>query len=408
MRLICLVSVLALAFAGPVACGDSGDTTVGSGGGTGTADDTAGGDGSSSDAAGAGGGTDSGGATDTGGGTGPGDASTGGGTDDTSGGGSTDATASEDTTGGGGTDDTTGGVTDTSDNFGHPLPTTAAYGTPCEQNSRIGHFQVTHDETGGFAYSAVTGTVAEGVIPLTILQLVEEVGDCKLMQKVNPFCDPPCTAGQLCDHGGQCIPYPANVNVGDVTVTGLAESPIIMEPNSSTYYTKVGLPFPVYEATDQVDLVAAGADASGFALRAWGVTSMALPAVVHEMFDGEDLKVDWVAEAGPWKVVVSVNVDQHGNSPVTLVCETDDTGSYTIAGSLVTKLLDFGVSGFATLRFRRATVDSLTHTLGCIQLSVESLILGKLQVAGHTPCKFDPDCPEGQVCETAIETCVDH
>ncbi len=406
MRIACLLSALALVLTLPVGCGDSGGTP-GGGTGTGTGDSDVGGGGTGGAAdtgsgTGSGGSADTGGTTDTGGGAGPAD---------TAGGGADGETGGRGTVADSGPVGDTGAAGDTGaggpgDNHGHVLPTEAAYGAPCEQNSLVGHFQVTHDETGGFAYSAITGTVAEGVIPLTVLQLVEEVGDCALMQKVNPFCDPPCGAGELCEHGGTCIPYPANVDVGSVTVTGLVESPITMEPNSSTYYTKVGLPFPVYGASDQVDLVASGATAAGFAMRAWGVESMALPDVTHQLTDGQDLTVDWVAQPGPWKVIISVNVDQHGNSPVTLVCRTDDTGSYTIDASLVTKLLDFGVSGFATLRFRRATVDSLEHPLGCIQLSVESLILGKLHVAGHTPCKFDPDCPDGQVCDTPVETCV--
>jgi hypothetical protein len=279
-----------------------------------------------------------------------------------------------------------------------------SFGVACEQNSRVGHFQVTHDEF----YAAVTGTVASGVIPLTILQPVMEAGDCKMLRRVNTFCDPPCTGGELCDHDGSCIPYPANQNVGAVTLTGLLADPLTLEPNSNNYYSEVAVPFPLFEPEAQVDLSAEGDALEGFSLRAWGVPNVELPDVIWEMEAGEPLTIEWIAEPGPWKMLVSLNVDQHGNSPVTMFCEVEDTGSTVVAAELVDELLGYGVSGFATADFRRATVDSLQlGDTGCVQLSVESLMLGKLTVAGHVPCKSDSECPDGYICNVPIETCVE-
>ena len=68
--------------------------------------------------------------------------------------------------------------------------------------------------------------------------------------------------------------------------------------------------------------------------------------------------------------------------------------------------LSFGVSGFASAEFRRQTVDSVANEDGCVQLSVYSFAPGKLTVEGHTPCKVDPDCPEGEICDVLIETCI--
>jgi len=143
-------------------------------------------------------------------------------------------------------------------------------------------------------------------------------------------------------------------------------------------------------------------------LRGWGVPSVELPEVIWEMEAGQPLTVEWIPEPGPWKMLVSLNVDQHGNSPVTMFCEVDDTGSTVVGAALVDELLSYGISGFATADFRRSTVDSLQlGDVGCVQLSVESLKLGKLTVAGHTPCKTPLDCPEGYECNFAIETCVE-
>jgi len=280
----------------------------------------------------------------------------------------------------------------------------ATFGTPCEQNSRVGHFQITHDEF----YAAVSGTVAAGVIPLTILQPVKESGDCTMLRKVNPFCDPPCTGGDLCEHSGLCIPYPANQSVGTVSVTGLLKDPLEMEPNASNYYTDVAVPFPLFDPGAQVNVVAAGDALEGFALQAWGVPNVELPDAIWEMESGQPLTVEWDSEPGPWRMLVSLNVDQHGNSPVTMFCEVEDTGSAVVSAELVDELLSYGISGFATADFRRHTVDSLQlGDTGCVQLSVESLMLGKLTVAGHTPCKTPMDCPDGYECSFAIETCVE-
>ncbi|MEE2780430.1 MAG: hypothetical protein VYE15_07895, partial [Myxococcota bacterium] len=93
----------------------------------------------------------------------------------------------------------------------------ATYGTACGLDDRVGHFELTHNEF----YAAITGTVSDGVIPLTVLQPVKVVGDCTLLQKKNPFCDPPCGAGELCDHDGTCTPYPQNTSVGTVSISGL-------------------------------------------------------------------------------------------------------------------------------------------------------------------------------------------
>ena len=125
--------------------------------------------------------------------------------------------------------DAEAGQTDTGGDESQPPDAGAtpepSYGTPCPAGQRIGSFEVAHWDF----YSAVAGEVAEGVIPLTVLQLVHEQGDCRLMRKENPFCDPPCGAGQLCDHDSTCIAYPANISVGEVTVSGLAK-PITMQP----------------------------------------------------------------------------------------------------------------------------------------------------------------------------------
>ena len=282
------------------------------------------------------------------------------------------------------------------------LATEVTYGTACTSAERIGHFIVGHEEF----YAQVSGEVAAGVIPLTVLQEVEKLGDCRLMRKENPFCETPCQAGELCDHDGTCVAYPENKSVGTVTVSGLKDGAVVMEPKNATYFdTNVSM--PLFEASAPIHLEASGDELPGFELDAFGVPDLELPGGVITMQSGAPLDIAWSAEPGNWKLYFSLNIDQHGSSPATLFCEVEDTGSYQVPAQFIDAILSMGVSGFATAHFYRRTVDSVMLDAGCVQLNVSSYVYGKLEVAGHTACNIDPDCPEGEVCEISINTCVE-
>ena len=107
----------------------------------------------------------------------------------------------------------------------------------------------------------------------------------------------------------------------------------------------------------------------------------------------------------PAVVRVDVNIDQHGNSPVVLQCDFPDTGSAVISAALVDALLTSGVSGYPNGRISRRTVDSAPVGDGCMEFIVASPRGPDVRVIGHTPCKSDTDCPEGETCNVAVETC---
>lgn len=377
------------------ACDSDGGSTAADTGGGGTADigviadggitdagpsgDTGGGDAGLTDAGGgpdgevqqdAGG--DTGGVTDTGGDTG----------------GTTDTGGSQDTGGADVADEDTGGG--------------AGLAGPCPLGKRVGVFEIANWDF----YASVTGEVAEGIIPLTVLQLVKEEDGCQLLQKVNPFCEDPCGPGELCDHDGTCIPYPENKSVGTVTVDGL-KVPVTMEPGGVKTYAKVDVPFPMFDAGADITVTATGADLPGFTMHGTGVETLVLADGVINMVKGEPLAFAWEAptvDTGA-RMYISLNVDQHGNSPVTLKCDVPDTGSFQIPADLVKTMLEFGVSGFATLDVYRRTVDSVELAPGCVEAIVLSFAPGKLQVDGHVPCFSDKDCPDGEKCNVPINTC---
>ena len=57
------------------------------------------------------------------------------------------------------------------------------------------------EDFGGFVVEEydtsvnVAGSVSDGVVPITILEEIAASGECKLLRRNNPYCDPPCSSG---------------------------------------------------------------------------------------------------------------------------------------------------------------------------------------------------------------------
>jgi len=276
-------------------------------------------------------------------------------------------------------------------------------GGSCDSSEKVGAFEVAHWD----GYATLTGNVASGVIPATILTALEEENGCRLFERENPFCDPTCDPGEVCTHDGECIPYPSNLDVGAVTVAGLSES-ITLTADTSGYYWDTTVGWPLFNAGDLVQMTAVGGSEVGeFSLRGLGVDDLVVGSENWEIVSGEDLEITWTPSVQESRIRLSFNVDQHGNSPVTMYCDVEDTGSAQVSGALLNTLLNYGVSGFATGTARRQTVDSLAIETGCVEMSVYHHVAAQLSVSGHTPCYSDNDCPDGQVCDVPINTCVD-
>ena len=275
-------------------------------------------------------------------------------------------------------------------------------GEACPLENRVGYFEVAHWEF----YASVAGQVTNGVVPLEILQAKEVEGNCRLMRKENPFCDPPCGAGELCNHDGSCLAYPENQSVGTVSVDGLLVD-VVMEPSITSAYAETDVPFPMFENLSKVTLTATGDEAPGFTLYGYGVEELAVDSQVLTLVKGDDLTVKWTGSDGKGNIYMRLNVDQHGNSPVTMVCDVPDTGEAVLPGGLLKLLLEYGVSGFATFDIYRRTVDSSWNGDDCVELRTFSFAPGKVLVDGHVPCFSDADCPEGEKCKVEINTCVE-
>lgn len=269
----------------------------------------------------------------------------------------------------------------------------------CDLSDRVGRFYVQHE----IDYSAVSGEVHDGVVPITIMEEVLEADGCRLMRRNNTVCDPACEAGQTCDFDGTCIPYPATLGVGEVVILGLNKE-VVME--EGTYFDTT-MPHPGFDPGAHVRLEAEGGDYSPFELYGRGVTPLQIPDETWVLRQDQPLEVSWEeAQDEQAHMLLTFNIDQHGNTPVTMFCTAEDTGSLTVPASLVNEFKSQGVSGFSAANLFRITSDSVEIEPGCVQFDIFSHRAGDLQVEGHVPCTGEGDCPDGMTCDIPTQTCI--
>lgn len=87
----------------------------------------------------------------------------------------------------------------------------------CDFSDRVGRFTVEKQTDFG----VVQGSVADGVVPSSVPEVVSESGGCRLLKRQNFACTPSCVGAETCGQDGVCIPYPRQVSVGTVTIAGL-------------------------------------------------------------------------------------------------------------------------------------------------------------------------------------------
>lgn len=300
---------------------------------------------------------------------------------------------------------TTAGSTEETPTTTTPGETGGETGEPtidgaCAQTDRVGGFYLTMEAM----YTALSGAVTDGVLPISVLEEVGQGGGCTLLRRTNPVCDPPCAGGDTCDYSGACIPYPMNHDVGTLTLTGLVE-PATVEPLGNLEYSATNLMHPAFEPGAAISLAATGGDYAAFTLHGEGVAMIEPASDALTMKKGEPLALTWTPNDGAAGVRIELTIDQHGNSPVKLVCVGPDSGSLEVPVELIAQFIDFGISGFPSAQFYRETVDQVVLEPGCVEFAVRSHRETLLGVEGHTPCNNQDDCPEGQMCDIMIQTC---
>ncbi len=260
-------------------------------------------------------------------------------------------------------------------------------------------------------FSIVDGAVADGVVPITVLEEVGSDGSCVLLRRNNPFCNPPCDPDETCDFDGQCIPFPQNQDVGTVTIGGL-EQDVLMSPlPPGNNYFDTSLPNPAFQPGALIELNTGCGAYDPVTLHGVGVEPLVLLNPDWTVVQGQDLPIQWeppTAALNPGQHVrVRLNIDQHGNTPVQMFCEFPDTGSASLPAVLVDQLMNFGVTGFPNATVTRRTVDSTTLSAGgCVEFEVSSPVDPNVLVDGYIPCiPGGSTCPSGMTCNDLTGLC---
>ena len=275
---------------------------------------------------------------------------------------------------------------------------------PCDAAVRVGGFEAALNEQ----FTSVQGTVADGVTPFLVPNIVAEEGQCRLLSPPSLFCDPSCGAGTTCDADGLCIDTPSSLSVGVVTLEGLL-APVEMEANPPVFfYTNTApLDHPGWTEGQRIDLLAAGDVGVGaFAMAAWGITELITPQEPVGLDANQPVNLTWTAAGEPNLATININLNiaQHGGTPGWIECEVADSGSFEIPLILSDQLLNSGFSGWPSVALTRRSVDSFTSDVGCIELSVQSRAVRRIDIPGLISCSGDEDCPDGQHCQVDL-TC---
>ncbi len=284
-------------------------------------------------------------------------------------------------------------------------PATVPLGGECPMADDYGGFVVASDGDAGW----VAGSVADGVVPASVLEAIETEGECQLLRRNNPFCDPSCAAGQTCDFDGNCVPYPANQDLGTVTLTGLSKA-LVIEPVFPGYtYFHTKLPPEPFTSGALVTLSVPDAPGGALALHGVGVSALEPTDATWTFQSGEALTVHWAPPVGDVirsHVMLSMSIDQHGATPSVLRCTFDDDGEATVGGTILEALVGAGVTGFPNGTLDRRTVDHGTIAgKGCADFAVSSSRNVPVDVIGYTPCVTTDDCPKGQTCDKEFQIC---
>jgi len=275
---------------------------------------------------------------------------------------------------------------------------------PCPMDSDLGGFVVEAYEE----YSIVDGSISNGIVPITVLQVMGTYGDCQVLRRNNPYCDPLCESGFTCDFDGSCIPYPEEQDLGIVSIAGLLQD-VIMEPLEPGYsYFDTTLPNPAFLPGALLEFRMPDGVYGPVVLHGVGVDPLVAVEETWTLVEGQDLSIYWeppTAKVQRSSIDLSVNIDQHGNTPATVVCTFDDDGEGILSGEAIAQMYSLGVSGFPSGSLSRRTADSALIDGGCMDFSVGAPRTVAVDVDGFTPCFDDSDCPDGQTCNQKLQIC---
>lgn len=275
----------------------------------------------------------------------------------------------------------------------------------CPLATRLGGFKVEANESVG--YTAIDGIVRDGVVPSQVpLEALVE-GDCKLLRRRRLVCDPACESDQTCGFDETCIPMPLGQDMGVATFRGLVKLVTIgpIQPGNTYFYSR--LMHPGFTAGEVVQLTTTPGFMGALELYGVGVSQVVPTEETWVITEGQPLVIHWTPPpAGARsRLYLEINIDQHGITPLNLVCDLEDTGEGTISQALIDAFVQAGVTGFPSGKVTRRTADTTTTDEGCVEFFVTSVRQTAVEVTGHIPCTSDANCPEPLHCNLLSQQC---
>ena len=284
-----------------------------------------------------------------------------------------------------------------------PPPAFTAPRGACDVSVRAGGFSVERQVDFG----VIEGTILEGVVPTSVPSVSLVEGNCRLLERRNLACIPACVGAETCGESGTCIPYPRQLSVGEVSITGLTRVTTMSPLMPGNKYFAPGADNPPFDVLSPIVLSAAGAGVLP-AFQLFGVGSEPLAAAPSWTIEaGTDWILEWPAptSGAETSVLVELTIDQHGITPLMLSCVLEDTGSATVPASIIDQLVGSGISGFPNGRIVRRTADHIDLDIGCVDFVVGSPLAASISISGYTPCQSREDCSSEQTCNLALERC---
>lgn len=287
-----------------------------------------------------------------------------------------------------------------------------------DPNTLVGTFQVSlvapDSATGVAGYTAVIGKVTDGATPSQLIWTESQrAGLCVLSKPSVPFCNTPCGGSAVCAAENTCKAYPSAKSVGTVSVSGVkttaGATSFSMDPVSGNYQPPAGvsLPYPAFSEGAAISVSAAGGVYAPFSLQTVGISPLQITSQNLQVATGQDLRVTWSSptQSVGSKIYIKLDISHHGGTKGMIECTSDDTGSLTIASSLVTELVNLGTAGFPSIIVtRKAPVGSALIAPGRVDLVVQSSLEQYVTVPGVTSCNSNADCLGGTTCQSDL-TC---
>jgi hypothetical protein len=269
--------------------------------------------------------------------------------------------------------------------------------------------------TSASSYADIGGFMYDGApTELVVWDKKKTEGDCSLYQPRNPYCDA-CASGDVCVDTNVCRTPPSTHDVGNVTLTGLnapsGANPLPLTAVSSatgtTYLCAETLPVPPCTAGGAVSMSAAGkGDYPAFSVQTQCIAPLVVTNSSIAIESGKTFTLSWTpSTAAAARIQLTFDLSHHGGSKGKIICDTADTGSLQVSGTLLESLIALGVTGYPKAYVTRALTGTTAVGAGQAQLKVYSDVDFVAQIPGLVSCETDANCTAPQTCQVPGQMC---